>query len=184
MKIGIISDTHGCAATWRQVFGKYFSDAGLIIHGGDVLYHGPRNSIPAEYDPPALAAALNACPVPILAARGNCDAEVDGMVLDMPVQAPYAYAVIDGLRILVNHGHTLEEAAARQMARKMKASVLVLGHTHVAKLEKKDGVIVVNPGSPAMSKRADGRGTIARLDGGAIEILDIATGEVLAREDI
>jgi uncharacterized protein len=184
MKIGIISDTHGCVATWREVYSRYFSDADLILHAGDVLYHGPRNAIPAEYDPKSLAEELNRCPVPIIAACGNCDAEVDAMVLDMPVQAPYAYVFADGRRIVINHGHNFDDAAKWTTAERMKAAVLITGHTHVAVLEKRDGIIWLNPGSPAMTKRPDGRGTIARIIGDRAEILDVKTGEVLLQEEL
>jgi len=186
MKIGVISDTHGCVATWREVFRRYFADCDLIIHAGDVLYHGPRNKIPAEYDPAALAAELNACPLPIVAAAGNCDAAVDGMVLAMPVQAPYAYVFAEGRRIVVNHGHTLDEAGRWAAARRMGAAVLVSGHSHVPELFKRDGVVLLNPGAPsaAMSKRPDGHGTVARIDAGKIEIIDIVTDAVIAAEDL
>lgn len=186
MKIGVISDTHGCPDTWRKVFERYFRDADLIIHAGDVLYHGPRNAIPAEYDPKALAEELNRCPVPILAARGNCDAEVDDMVLDVPVQAPYVYAMLEGLGVVVNHGHTLDETAMVRLARKMKAGLLVFGHSHVPHLVKRDGVVLLNPGAPAqsMSKRSDKRGTIGVINGGAVQILAVDNGDVLAREEL
>jgi len=182
MKVGIVSDTHGCAATWRDVYSRYFADAELIIHAGDILYHGPRNSIPAEYDPKLLAEELNVCPVPLIMACGNCDAEIDGMVLDMPVQAPYAYIMRDNLRIIVNHGHHLEDDEDKwKMAQKMKAGLIITGHTHIAALEKRDGIIRLNPGSPsaAMSKREDKRGTIGIIENGRVEILDVQTGEIL-----
>jgi hypothetical protein len=184
MKIGIISDTHGCLDTWRLVFDRYFRDADLIIHAGDVLYHGPRNAIPAEYNPKELAEELNKCPVPLVIACGNCDAEVDGMVLAMPVQAPYAYVMADGRRIVVNHGHNLSEDQKWETAKRMKAAVLVTGHTHVAALEKRDGVVWVNPGAAAMTKREDKRGTVARIIDGRVEIIDINSDEILATEEL
>ncbi len=184
MKIGVVSDTHGCVATWRAIYGRYFAGCDLIIHAGDVLYHGPRNPIPAEYNPKELAEELNACPLPVVAAAGNCDAEVDGMVLSMPVQAPYAYVFADGRRIVVHHGQSLDEAGRWAMAGQLGAAVLVTGHTHVPELVKREGRILLNPGSPAMSKRPDGHGTVARIDGGIIEIIDIVTDEVIAREEL
>jgi len=184
MKIGIISDTHGCVETWREVYSRYFSNADLILHAGDVLYHGPRNAIPAEYDPKTLAEELNRCQVPIIVACGNCDAEVDAMVLNMPIQAPYAYVFADGRRIVITHGHHLDQTAKWETAKQLKAAVLITGHTHEAALEKRDGVIWLNPGSPAMTKRPDGRGTIAWIKGGKAEILDVKTGEVLLQEEL
>ena len=182
MKIGIISDTHGCARTWEKVYNRYFIGCELIIHAGDILYHGPRNDIPEEYNPKQLIESLNACSIPMIVASGNCDADVDGMVLTMPIQSPYAYIMIEGVPIVVNHGHNLTEQTKQEMAVKFKAALFITGHTHVALLEKHNGIIYLNPGSPAMSKRADKRGTIARLIDHVIEVLDVETGEVLMSE--
>jgi putative phosphoesterase len=182
MKIGIISDTHGCASTWEKVYDCYFRECELIIHAGDVLYHGPRNAILPEYNPQQLAEILNGCSIPIVVAAGNCDADVDGMVLTMPIQSPYAYLRIEGVSIVVNHGHQLTEESKRIMAEQFKAKLFITGHTHVATLEKINGIIYLNPGSPAMSKRADGLGTIARFIDNVIEVIDVATGNVLLSE--
>lgn len=184
MNIGIISDTHGCARTWEKVYRRYFTGCELIIHAGDILYHGPRNDIPAEYNPKQLAEVLNACEIPIVVAQGNCDSQVDGMVLTMPIQSPYAYVMMEGLSIVVNHGHELTEETKREMAKKFKANLFITGHTHVPVLEKHNGIIYLNPGSPAMSKSMDKRGTIARLVNRIIEVVDIETGKVLMSETI
>jgi hypothetical protein len=184
MNIGIISDTHGCASTWEKVYTRYFANCELIIHAGDVLYHGPRNDIPLEYNPKHLAEVLNACPIPIIVACGNCDSPVDGMVLTMPIQSPYAYARMEGVSIVVNHGHDLTENRKQEMAEKFKATLFITGHTHVPVLEKHNNIIYLNPGSPAMSKSMDKHGTIARLIDHVIEIVDIETGKVLMTETI
>ncbi len=184
MKIGVVSDTHGCLNTWRDIYVKYFAACDFVIHAGDVLYHGPRNKIPKEYNPRELAEELNSCPVPLIIAAGNCDAEVDGLVLDMPVQAPYAYVFADGRRIVVNHGHNLDEAGRWATAKKLRASLLITGHSHVPELAKKNGVILLNPGSPGMSKRPDGHGTVARIVNGKVEIIDIVTDAVIAAEEL
>jgi len=182
VKIGIISDTHGCAYTWEKVYTRYFRECELIIHAGDILYHGPRNDIPLEYNPKELAEALNNCPIPMIVASGNCDSDVDGMVLTMPIQSPYAYIFLEGVSIVVNHGHNLTVEGRREIAEKFKAALFITGHTHVPLLEKHNGIVYLNPGSPAMSKRVDKRGTIARLVDDVIEVVDIETGEVLLSE--
>lgn len=179
MKVGIISDTHGCVETWKKVFDTYFHDADVIIHAGDILYHGPRNTIPAEYNPKQLAEILNACTVPIITACGNCDAEVDGMVLNLPIQSPYTYLMLNGLRIVVTHGHNLNDEAKQELAHRLKANIFITGHTHIAAMEKVNGIIYVNPGSPSMTKRPDGLGTIAWINDNKVEILEIATGQPL-----
>ncbi len=180
MKIGIISDTHGSEARWSLAYDKYLKKADLIVHAGDILYHGPRNPMLEDYNPALLAEKLNACPVPILAARGNCDSEVDAMVLNLPVQAPYGYAIVDGLRIVVTHGHLVpSEEEKDAMAAQLKADLFITGHIHVNVLEKRGQTIFLNPGSPSLSKREDGRSTIAMLANGKIEIIDIDTDEIL-----
>ncbi|MDF2636726.1 MAG: phosphodiesterase, family [Pelosinus sp.] len=182
MHIGIISDTHGCIDTWEKIYNKYFAQCDFIIHAGDILYHGPRNEILKEYNPKQLANVLNACPIPIIAACGNCDAEVDSMVLSMPIQSPYAYMIIEGLRIVATHGHHLTDEKKKEIAVKFKADLFITGHTHLASLEKHNGIVYLNPGSPAMSKRDDGIGTFARLTERVIEVLDVTTGRVVMSE--
>ncbi|MEG6586011.1 phosphodiesterase [Dendrosporobacter sp. 1207_IL3150] len=182
MKIGIISDTHGCAETWVKVFDKFFYDADFIIHAGDVLYHGPRNDIPAEYNPKQLAELINSSTIPIIVSCGNCDAEVDSMVLDIPIQSPYCHIMANNFRIIATHGHKLSIDEQQMIASKYKASLFITGHTHIANLAKINGIIFLNPGSPSMSKRADGRGTIAILDDGSVSLIDIENGEVLQTE--
>ena len=180
MKIGIISDTHGCDMRWARAFENYFKDADLILHAGDVLYHGPRNPMLDDYNPAGLAQRINDCPVPVLIARGNCDSEVDAMVLETPVQAPYAYAMVDGLRIVVTHGHTvMSDAEKDAMAAHMTADLFISGHIHTNVLEKRGQTVFLNPGSPSLSKRKDGRSTIAVLEDEVIRIVDIDTDEVL-----
>lgn len=184
MKIGIISDTHGCVNTWEKIYNEHFKQCDMIIHAGDILYHGPRNVIPPEYDPKQFANVLNRCPVPIIAACGNCDSEVDGMVLNMPIQSPYSYVLMNGLHIVVTHGHNLTDSAKKQMALTFKADLFITGHTHVAALEKEKGIVYLNPGSPAMSKRTDALGTFARLTEDTVEILEVASGQVIMSERV
>ena len=93
MKIGIISDTHGHEGAWAKAFDKHFHDADMILHAGDVLYHGPRNPMKEDYNPAGLVQRINECPVPVIIAKGNCDSSVDASCLELPVQAPYAYVV-------------------------------------------------------------------------------------------
>lgn len=184
MKIGVISDTHGCYAVWQQVVDNFFSDADYIIHAGDVLYHGPRNNIPAEYNPKMLIAALNECQIPLLIVCGNCDSEVDSMVLSWPVQSPFVQIVQDGLRIIVNHGYKLSHEAIAALAKQMKADIFITGHTHEACLKTEENTIFLNPGSPCMSKRLDGRGTAAIIQDNLIKVFDVNSGEILFALDI
>lgn len=182
MKIGIISDTHGALDGWTIACERHFCGAALILHAGDVLYHGPRNRLLGDYAPARLAEAIGRCAVPVLAARGNCDSEVDASVLETPLAAPYAFAVLDGRRILVTHGHRTEsEEEQDALAKKLRADIFVSGHTHIAKLSRRADTVFINPGSPSLSKRADGRQTVAVLEDREARVLDVYTGEVLAR---
>ena len=180
MKIGIISDTHGHDSRFSLALEKFFFDADMILHAGDVLYHGPRNMMMGDYNPAALAERINNLNIPIVIARGNCDSEVDAMVINAPLEAPYAHVVVGGKRIVVTHGHLVEDDEAKdEMAKHLKADFFVTGHIHTTVLEKRGDTVFINPGSPALSKRADGRSTIGVLTDKDVKIYDIDTDEVL-----
>lgn len=180
MKIGVISDTHGCREHWAKAYDKFFQDADFIIHAGDVLYHGPRNPMLEDYDPAGLAEKINACPQPVLICRGNCDSEVDQLVLNTPIQSPCVHAFADGRHIVAAHGHTVENDADKDaMASAVRADIFISGHVHVNVLEKRGNTVFLNPGSPSLSKREDGRQTCAVIDQDKIRIFDINSGEVV-----
>lgn len=180
MKIGIISDTHGHEGAWQTAFAKAFHDADMILHAGDVLYHGPRNPMKADYNPAGLVEKINSCPVPVVIAKGNCDSSVDASCLELPIEAPYAYVVYEGLRIIVTHGDAvMTDAEKDKLAAHLKADIFISGHIHTTVLEKRGNTVFLNPGSAALSKREDGRNTYAVLENGTIKIFDIDTDEVL-----
>lgn len=180
MKIGILSDTHGHEMAWANAFSRFFDGAEMILHAGDVLYHGPRNPMKADYNPAGLVKRINTCTVPVVIAKGNCDSSVDASCLEVPICAPYAFVVADGLRILVTHGDacmTDEEKDA--WAEKFHADLFVSGHIHTTVLEKRGNTVFLNPGSAALSKRADGKETCAVLEDGVVRVYDLETREVL-----
>ena len=180
MKIGIISDTHGHEMAWQKAWEKQFQNADMILHAGDILYHGPRNPMKEDYNPAGLVQRINTCPVPVIIARGNCDSSVDASCLELPVEAPYAYVVAEGLRIIITHGDTvMSDAEKDAMARHLRADLFISGHIHTTVLEKRGQTVFLNPGSAALSKREDGRNTFAVLQDGKIRIYDIDTDEVL-----
>lgn len=180
MKIGIISDTHGRELRWQRAYDKYFFDADFIIHAGDVLYHGPRNPMKEDYNPAGLAERMNSCPIPIIITRGNCDSEVDEMVLNIPNATPYAFAFANGLRIVVTHGHLVPlDEDKDKLAKHLRADIFITGHIHTNVLEKRGSTVFLNPGSPSLSKRADERSTIAVLEDHEIKIFDLDSDEVL-----
>src|SRR5690348_16178739 len=104
MKIGVISDTHGDYKAWKKVKETIFRDCHNIIHAGDILYHGPRNPIVDGYNPSELLKDLNNINIPIHFAKGNCDAEVDQMVINRPIMSPYVYLNYNNFGIIVIHG--------------------------------------------------------------------------------
>lgn len=152
MKWFIASDIHGSALYCREMlaaFDKEQADRLLLL--GDLLYHGPRNDLPDEYAPKEVISLLNEREESILCVRGNCDAEVDQMVLHFPILADYA--VIDlGTRLLyVTHGHVHGENNPPALKR---GDILLQGHTHVPRRIEKDGVLMLNPGSVSLPKES------------------------------
>ena len=106
MKYLIASDIHGSAACTRALLDRFQAeDADVLVLLGDILYHGPRNDLPETYAPKEVAALLNEVADKILCVRGNCEAEVDQMMLDFPCLADYAYLYIEGTPVYMTHGH-------------------------------------------------------------------------------
>ena len=150
MKYMIASDLHGSAAGCRSMLEAFRREnAGRLFLLGDLLYHGPRNPLPQEYDPKMTAAMLNEIKESILCVRGNCDAEVDQMLLQFPVLAGYALAETEGLELFLHHGHIYGEDSLPPLQREV---VSVYGHTHIFRAEEKEGRIYVNPGSVSLPK--------------------------------
>lgn len=173
MKYFIASDIHGSAYYCREVIEKFEkSGADRLILLGDLLYHGPRNDLPKEYAPKEVTAMLNALKTKIWAVRGNCEAEVDQMVLDFPVMADYAILVLNGHTIFATHGHLFNEEVLPPIG---DGDVILHGHTHLLKAEKleKDGIHFyhLNPGSTSLPKGGNPN-TYAMLDGDVFTIYD------------
>ena len=162
MKIGVMSDTHGSLLYFEKAL-DVLSDCDVLIHGGDVLYHGPRNDIPQGYNPKELITKLNSIDN-ILIARGNCDADVDQMVINHPIQSPYMVSQFGEIRIITNHGYIDSKEDTMEKAKKMGADILILGHTHIKELfvEEELGLIVLNPGSTSIPK--DGSHSVATIE--------------------
>lgn len=175
MRIGVISDTHGSLTAWKTAYERFFKDTDLILHCGDVLYHGPRNPLPVGYDPAKLATELNALTLPLVIVRGNCDTEVDQMVLDYPLESPYAHLFTGKLRILALHGHGSNLSVKAEKG----YNLIISGHTHLPGINKEDGMIRLNPGSPSLPKNDAQTPTIALIEEDRISLWNIETGEEL-----
>ena len=150
MKWLIASDIHGSAECCGKLIDSYKKEKAdrLLLHG-DLLYHGPRNGLPDNYGPKSVIEQLNALKDEILCVRGNCDADVDGVVLQFPIKADYAYICENGLEIFATHGHFFGCDNPPPLVR---GEILLCGHTHVSALEEKDGFIYMNPGSVSLPK--------------------------------
>ena len=179
MKLLIASDLHGsCTYGQKVVELARTLDADQLVLLGDILYHGPRNPLPPGHDPQTLAALLNEHAGKILCVRGNCDAEVDQMVLDFPCLSDYGVIYDGAIRLYITHGHVHGPQNLPKLPQDPRARwVLASGHTHVKQLEEKDEVVLLNPGSAALPK--DGSRSVALYDQGLIQLLDLDTGKVL-----
>lgn len=164
-----MSDTHGDVSFWEYIK-DLVEESDFIIHAGDVLYHGPRNPLPAGYNPSKLAELINNSK-PFFIAKGNCDADVDQLVLKYPISSPYIFLYLSSLKILVTHGENMEEDDLINLANKYSVDILIFGHIHTPVLKKKDKLILLNPGSPSLPKTSNK--TIALIESNKISIIDI-----------
>lgn len=151
MKLLIASDIHGDIAAARAVFcAREREGCERVLLLGDLLYHGPRNDLPAAYAPKEVIALLNSHKNEILAVRGNCEAEVDQMVLDFPILADYAFLSLDGVRVFATHGHLFH---LEHLPPLLPGDILLHGHTHIpACTPFGDRNVYLNPGSAALPK--------------------------------
>lgn len=182
MKIGIIADTHGNVAGWDAAIDVALAGSDLIIHCGDVLYHGPKFEPTDSYDPMALAGRINASEVPVLIARGNGDSDVDQLVLEVPVQSPYCFAQIGGVRILAAHGHIQAAEELVPLGQRWGIDLLLTGHVHVPVHARYGDLRHVNPGTVTYPLAPDGplqRRTCAVWQDGEITHFDIESGDAI-----
>lgn len=149
MNLMIASDIHGSAYYCEQLISAYYREKpDKLLLLGDVLYHGPRNDLPKDYAPKKVISMLNPLAENIICVRGNCDTEVDQMVLDFDVLADYAYLFADGVTFFASHGHLYNENCPP----KTKGIVLLNGHTHIPKFKVYDTYVYVNCGSVSIPK--------------------------------
>ena len=153
MKLMIASDLHGSAYYTRLLLtamDREQPDRLLLL--GDLLYHGPRNDLPREYAPKQVIQLLNARKSQILCVRGNCEAEVDQMVLEFPVLSEFGVVFSDGLTLYMLHGHKNLDLPV------LPGDILLCGHTHVPAVRKDGEHYYVNPGSVSIPKEGSCHG--------------------------
>ena len=150
MKLLIASDIHGSSYWCRKLVETIEAEQpDQIILLGDLLYHGPRNDLPKDYCPKEVIPMLSALKDRILAVRGNCEAEVDQMVLPFPCMADFAMVQADGLTLYLTHGHLHDPSRLPPLK---PGTVFLSGHTHVKLDEMRSGIRCLNPGSVSIPK--------------------------------
>ena len=145
MKLMIASDIHGSAYYCKKMLERYREEAAeRLLLLGDLLYHGPRNDLPREYAPKEVISMLNEAREELLCVRGNCDAQVDQMVLNFPILSDSMLLYLDGHTVFATHGHVYHEKNLPPLG---EGDILLHGHTHVQAMEDRGVYIYLNPGS-------------------------------------
>lgn len=186
MKIGVMSDTHGSLPYFEKAL-DLLKDCDVLFHIGDVLYHGPRNDLPEGYNPKGVIEKINKLDN-ILITRGNCDADVDQMVIKHPIEDGHILTQVGNVSFLLNHGYLESKEEIIKYAKDKDVNVLILGHTHIKELYMSENLVVLNPGSTSIPK--DGSHSVAIIEITPIEdndhevdmdidLIDINTGEII-----
>ena len=163
MKLLIASDIHGSAYYCKMLidaFEREKADRFLLL--GDILYHGPRNDLPRDYSPKSVISMLNPLKNKIFCVRGNCDTEVDQMVLPFPILADYAVIPVASRLMYCTHGHHFNVNALPPM---QKGDILIYGHTHVPLLDVNEERVCLNPGSVSIPKENSWHGCMTLENG-------------------
>ena len=161
MKWLIASDIHGSLYYGKKLIEQIKKEEpDKVIFLGDILYHGPRNDLPNDYNPKELIKLLNEYKDKIISVRGNCDSEVDQMVLEFPIMADYMILTINNLTIFATHGHLydIENIPFKGI------DVVLSGHTHVQKCDTYDHYVHMNPGSVSIPKENSYHGYMVVVD--------------------
>ncbi len=175
MKIGIISDTHGDIVQVEKAL-DILGDCQHIVHCGDVLYHGPRNELPENYNPKKLAELLSSKDN-IVYIRGNCDSDVDEMVIKKDLKAKNRLLNFEKYKVYAVHGYEETEDNRIEKALELGANIVVSGHTHIKVLKEKDGIVVINPGSTTIPK--DGSSSVCLIEDDNIKLISLENNEII-----
>ncbi len=171
MKILIASDIHGSEYRAKQIYDIWKNgNYDKVILLGDLLYHGPRNDLPQFYRPKGVIPLLSEMKETIIAVRGNCDAEVDQMVLPFPIMDDSKSLTLNGKKVFLMHGHHDLDYG--------NSEIVMSGHTHIPVLEVRDGVLFLNPGSTTIPKNGS-EPSYAVWDESGISIISLDNGNVV-----
>ena len=150
MKLMIASDIHGSAYYCKKIVEAFHSEkADKLLLLGDILYHGPRNALPKDYSPKDVAIMLNEMKDKIICVRGNCDSDVDQMVLEFSIMAPYCLIAFENRTIFATHG---DKFNVDNLPALNNGDILLYGHFHVPACEERENYIYMNPGSVSIPK--------------------------------
>ncbi len=173
MNFMIASDIHGSAYYCQKMLEAFDSEkADKLLLLGDILYHGPRNDLPKDYNPKVVIQMLNARKDKLLCVRGNCDTEVDQMVLEFPIMADYAVIPIDNKIIYATHGHIFN---GNNLPPLQCNDILLHGHTHIPKHIQHKNYLYINPGSVSIPKEGSPHSYLI-LDGKKLIWKDLNSG--------
>ncbi len=190
MKYLIASDLHGAYTPVKTLLSRFEAEgANRILLLGDILYHGPRNPLTESYTPAQVACELNAYADVITAVRGNCDAEVDQMMLNFACQADYTQVVDSGVTLFLTHGHLPLDGVVAHLAR---PAALLTGHTHIKLAEFEQytegpvgptsQILHINPGSVGLPK--DGIASYATYENGTFKLKELESGATIKEAHI
>ena len=170
MTLFFLADIHGSEYYLAKAMDRFEKEgASFLVLVGDLLYHGPRNPFPRDYSPAKVAEMLNELDKKIIAIRGNCDSDVDQMVLSFPMLSDHGSILINNKRIFLSHGHVYN---SENLAPLNRGDIFVTAHTHIPEILEKDGVIVFNPGSISLPK------------GGSVNSYGVMDEEVFVVKDL
>ena len=176
MKLFFLSDIHGVVTRLKKALAQMETlQADRIILLGDALYHGPRNGVPDFYDGAATAELLNRYADKITAVRGNCDAEIDQMMLHFPMMADFSQIILPEAEFFLTHGHLFN---ADHLPPVTPGTILAQGHTHIAQISKLDnGITIFNPGSISLPKGGNPP-SFGFFDGRELSVRELDSGLV------
>ena len=178
MKVLFFSDVHGSPESvtlLRRQIDRLAPEQLVLL--GDVLYHGPRNPLRPDYAPQLVVEQLNGLKERITAVRGNCDSEVDQMLLEFPIMADFSTLYADGFKFFLTHGHRWNPGAPPPAA---AGTVLAYGHTHLPQLERlENGLIAFNPGSISLPKGGN-PASFGWYEDGTVQVLELESGREMA----
>jgi hypothetical protein len=180
MKLMFASDIHGSLYYCKKTAEAYKSEkADKLILLGDILYHGPRNDLPRDYQPKEVIKLLNEMKEEILCVRGNCDCEVDQMVLEFPILADYMIMYLNGKMAFVTHGHKYNVQNPPMLK---EGDLLIHGHTHIQAMELTDNKYTyINPGSVSIPKNGN-KNSYMIFENNRFIIKDFDGNEIMSKD--